>query len=90
MRNFGISLLIAVAWAVCLCGLAAELSSANEGSLVGIGGSYHLMRGESQVRLVREFIRIEFSPRLARTVVEFEFHAGRVRGVRFASTHREG
>jgi hypothetical protein len=31
------------------------------------------MRGESEVRLVREFVRIRLSPRLARTTVQFEF-----------------
>jgi hypothetical protein len=60
-------------WSVWLCALAAPLLWANESPVVGIGGAYHPMRGESSVRLVREFIRIEFSPRLARTVVEFEF-----------------
>jgi len=63
----------ALAWVVCVCGLAVRFTTADEAGLVGVGGTYRPMRGESEVRLVREFVRIEISPRVARTVVQFEF-----------------
>ncbi len=73
MRDFHIGRLAAVIWLAYLCAAGARCSSADMSSLLGIGGTYQPMSGESPVRLLREFIRIEFSPRLARTVVQFEF-----------------
>lgn len=70
VRFYSVALLIAL---VCLGILAERPSLGDEQPLVGIGGTYRPIRGESSVRLVREFIRVRFSPRLARTVVQFEF-----------------
>jgi len=73
MRDFHIGRRAAVIWLAYLCAAGARCSSADMSSLLGIGGTYQAMSGESPVRLLREFMRIEFSPRLARTVVQFEF-----------------
>jgi hypothetical protein len=46
---------------------------ADDTPVAGIGGTYWPLESGSQVRMEREFLNIRFSPRLVRTVVQFEF-----------------
>ncbi len=57
----------------CSPALLGSVGLADDAPMAGIGGTYSPMRGESSVRLVREFIRVDYSPKLARTTVQFEF-----------------